>query len=188
MSRLQLTHARRFTRGRTHAGVCGLSYRCGCAAGSRACWGSRSPRARPVCGWWRSAPTAGWSPPGWPTGWPHQCAGPAACCHPSSSRSSPEKDTAIQTRCHADKLTISCSGKVFPHSRGGKRKKKEKKTSFFPSFPAQSHSLSEGKLNPHNTLSSSLSGDIRRGKRVSARSAERVWGARLCVREFCNGA
>lgn len=32
-----------------------LSYRCGCAAGSQACWQTRSPPTRPVCGWWRSS-------------------------------------------------------------------------------------------------------------------------------------
>lgn len=90
--------------------VC-LSYRCGCAAGSPACWQSRLPLAQPVCGWWHSALTAGWSPPGWRTEWPHQCAGPAACCHPSSSRFLPEEEREVQTRCHADKLTISCEGR-----------------------------------------------------------------------------
>lgn len=91
-----------------------VSYRCGCAAESPACWQSRSPPARPVCGWWRSAPTAGWSPPGWPTEWPHRCAGPTACCHPSSSGFLPEEKRGVHTGCHADKLTISCAGKVSP--------------------------------------------------------------------------
>lgn len=88
-----------------------LSYRCGCVAGSPPCQQSRLPLARPVCGWWRSALTAGWSPPGWRTGWPHRCAEPAACCHPSFSGFLPEEKKGIQTRCHADKLTISCGGR-----------------------------------------------------------------------------
>lgn len=88
-----------------------FSYRCGCAAGSQACWQSRLPPARPVCGWWRSALTVGWSPPGWRTEWPHRCAGQAACCHPSFSGFLPEEERGIQTRCHADKLTISCEGR-----------------------------------------------------------------------------
>lgn len=88
-----------------------LTYRCGCAAPSPACWRrSPLPPAQQVCGWWRSAQTAGWSPPGWPTEWPHRCAGPAACCHPSFSGFLPGGQRGIQTRCHADKLTISWQG------------------------------------------------------------------------------
>lgn len=90
----------------------GFSYHYGCAARSQARWQrSLMLPARPVCDWWRSALTAGWSPPGWLTGWPHRCAGPAACCHPSFSRFLPEGEREIQTRCHADKLTMSLQGR-----------------------------------------------------------------------------
>lgn len=89
-----------------------VSYRYGCAGGSQACWQrSRLPPAQSVCGWWRSALSAGWSPPGWPTEWPHLCAEPTACCHPSFSGFLPEEERGIQTRCHADKLIISIEGR-----------------------------------------------------------------------------
>lgn len=131
----------------------GLSYRCGCAAGSRACWQrSRSPPARQVCGWWRSALTAGWSPPGWPTGWPHRCAGPTACCHPSFSGFLPEEERGIQTRCHADKLTISREGRC-PQTN----------PSSFPflSVLASFFLNEKAKLNPQSSLSCLLKRGIR---------------------------
>lgn len=128
----------------------GLPYHCGCAAGSPACWQrSLSLPARPVCDWWRSALTAGWSPPGWLTEWPHRCAGPAACCHPSFSRLLPEGEKEIQTRCHADKLTISSRGRC----------PQIKSSSFSSLTSSQILSLTvggKGNLNPHRNVSFSL--------------------------------
>lgn len=125
-----------------------LSYHCGCAAGSQARWQNRLPPARPVCGWWRSALTAGWSPPGWRTEWPHQCAVPTACCHPSFSGFLPEEESGIQTRCHAEKLYISCEGRcpqINPSSF---------------SFSVCSRSLFIRKLNPQSSLSFPLNRGI----------------------------
>lgn len=74
-----------------------VSYRCGCAGGSQACWQrSRLPPAQSACGWWHSALTAGWSPLGWLIEWPHLCAEPTACCHPSFSGFLPEEERRIR--------------------------------------------------------------------------------------------
>lgn len=72
----------------------------GCSPGRQGC----TPPTRPVCGWSRRARSAGWSPPGWPTEWPHRSAEPAACCPPSFSGFCPEKQ--IHTEVHGVKGSV----------------------------------------------------------------------------------